>query len=69
MRQSITKTYQVDLELSKDIRNEIKQSIGTDTINTTHRWLSNLITEALPSTKGIGEIVITESGRYLGLEF
>ena len=33
------------------------------------KHLSNLLTEALTTSEGIGELVICQSGKYVGIEF
>lgn len=38
-------------------------------MNKTLKWLSNLIAESFSSLKGVRETIISESGKYLGLEF
>ena len=51
------------------MQGKIKESNDSKNLNDTLKWLSNLVKGALPSTEGFGEIIITESGKYVGIEF
>ena len=61
------KYYEVDLELTDHLRETIRKEPNQAYTQLMH--LSNLLTEALTTSEGIGELVLTQSGEYIGIEF